>query len=92
MKQVFPEEPFTASQFEIPIRGGDHANVGVQVEVASDATEDAFLQYAKKLGLDLDVHFADLIEKQRASFGNLEKSAFQGRRARESSPLMTKEL
>ena len=57
---------------EVAVGRGDHADVDRAGALLADALELALLQHAQQLGLQLERHLADLVEKQRAAVGQLE--------------------
>ena len=57
---------------QVLIRGGEHADVGVNRSAAADANDRLFFEHAQQLGLAGEAHVADLVEEQRAAGGQLE--------------------
>ena len=56
---------------QLLVRGGQHANVGVNRFAAADADDRFFFQHAQQLGLAGKTHVADFVEEQRAAGGQL---------------------
>ena len=66
-------EPLGADQLgQLLVRGGQHADVGVNRLAAADADDRFFLEHAEQLRLAGEAHVADLVEEQRAAGGQLE--------------------
>src|SRR5690606_24596852 len=70
----------------------DHADVRFEVYGAAHAAERLLLQHAQELGLELDVHLADLVEEERAALCDLEEAALETGRAGEGALLVAEEL
>src|SRR6202035_1924880 len=77
---------------EIAVRGGDDPRVDPHRLRPSDALELALLEHAEELGLELERHFADLVEKERASVGELDAPEAPLERARERAALVAEQL
>src|SRR5438270_514291 len=67
--------------------GGDAAVLDV-----AQAPEPLFLQDFQQRRLDLQVHVADLVEKDRAAVRHLEQALFRRRRASEGPLLVSEQL
>ena len=59
---------------------------------ASHALELALLQHAQELGLEVEGHLADLVEKDRAAVGQLEAALARRQGTRERALLVPEEL
>ena len=90
--EVLAEMAFAHSFFEIAVRGGDDANVDVDVADAADAANDLIFHDAEKLGLEEGREFADLVEEERAAVGDLEKALLHGLGVGEGSLFMAEEF
>jgi len=66
---------------QLLVRRADDANVHRNALVVADPPHFAFLQDAKKLGLQRGRHGVDLIEEDGAEVGFLEQAALVGHRA-----------
>lgn len=53
----------------VAVGGADDADVGGDVFVAADASEDAFLDEPEELGLEFEGHFADFVEEEGTAHG-----------------------
>jgi hypothetical protein len=60
--------------------------------VAADLLVDALLKHAQQLHLHRQAHVADLVEEQRAAFGELEAALACRDRAGERAFFVTEEL
>ena len=60
---------------QILVGRGQHAHVHPHACCPADRLDDLLLQRAQDLGLRLQAHVADLVEKQRAAVGELELAA-----------------
>ena len=67
---------------EIPVGGGDEADVRLARLVGADALVLAFLEHAQQLDLDARRDLADLVEEERPALGLLEASDAPLRRLR----------
>jgi hypothetical protein len=67
--KVLPEGPGADRRFQIAIGGGDDANIDMPAFGRADRLHFAFLQSAQELGLQVDGHVADFVEKERAALG-----------------------
>src|SRR5260221_2494359 len=72
--EVFPETPLGHFQFQIPIRGSDHANIDRAWLALAETVDHVFFQYSKQVGLEIQRHFANLVEAQHAAIGEFEPS------------------
>ena len=70
--QVLAESLGADQLGQLLVRGGQHADVGVDRRAAADADDRLFLEHAEQLGLAGEAHVADLVEEQRAAGGQLE--------------------
>src|SRR3984957_2748321 len=78
--------------FEIFVGGGDHADIDGGQFFAADRSEALFFERAQNLGLRLQAHVSDFVEKERTSAGLLEFTFFVGGCARERSFVVTEEF
>ena len=90
--EIFAEAPRIDHRFEILVGGRDDAHVDRQRLVAADALEALLLDGAQQLGLRLQAHVADLVEKQRAAVGRFELALAPRHRAGEGALLVTEQL
>src|SRR5712664_290237 len=77
---------------EVLVGGDDEPKVSLERRGAADALELVLLENAEKFGLDVRREFADLVEKQRASGGELEAAGLLFVRSGEVAPFMAEEL
>ena len=82
MKQILPELLFANKCLQIAMRRHHHAHVHRDRFVAADALDLAFFQHAQQLGLHVQRHVADLVEKNRAVIRLLEFSDVPARARR----------
>src|ERR1700722_2994825 len=78
--------------FEIFVGGGDYADIDGGQFFAADRGEALFFERAQNLGLRLQAHVSDFVEKERASAGLLEFAFFVGGCARERSFVVPEEF
>ena len=70
--QIFAK-PLRPHEFgQLLVRGGQHADVGVNRSAAADADDCFFFQHAEQFGLAGEAHVADFVEEQRAAGGQFE--------------------
>ena len=74
------------------MRRRDDADVASDRHVVADTLEYTLLQHPQELYLHRGAHVADLIEEQRAAFGDLEAALAGGDRAGEGALLVAEEL
>ena len=78
--------------FEVLVRRGDDAHVGLQDVVAADAGEFALLQHAQDLALQRQRHVADFVEEKRAAIALLEAPDARAGGAGEGALFVAEEL
>ena len=83
-KEVFAEIAGGDLLFEIAVGGGDDPQIDLRRTGFADFDEFAAFEYAQQLGLQLDGHFADFVEKQRSPVSLLKKPFLVFRGARET--------
>ena len=72
VKQVLAKSSRLDLLFEVAVRGGEDARVGLDFAIRADALKASVLRHAEQLGLELRRHLADLIEENRAAVRHLE--------------------
>ena len=77
---------------EVAIGGRQEADIDLDGLVAADAEDLAVFEHAQQLGLEVERHIADLVEKEGAAVGVLETPLAQAVGAGERSGLVTEEL
>src|SRR5437899_8270802 len=70
--QIFAKLARADRLHEVPVRGRNDADVDLDGLRAADALELAFLHHAEELNLHALGNFADLIQENRPSVGQLE--------------------
>ena len=75
IEEVFAEVPGGDRARQVAVARGDDAGVRGQRLVRAHAVVCPLLQDAQELGLQVERHFADLVEQERAAFGLLESSS-----------------
>src|SRR5690606_13601017 len=91
-QQVFTERLFGDGFGKIAVGGCDNADIDGHRLGAANTVDDLFLNGAEQLGLELDIHLADLIEQQGAAVGFLELADTAGNGAGEGALLMSEKL
>src|SRR5262249_51165479 len=86
--EVLAERPLRDRAFQIPVRGCHHAHVYLDGFFAANPLELVILQYLKKLGLEPNVHVADLVEQDCAAIGGLKQASLSLKCSRESAALV----
>jgi len=76
--EVFTETAFGDFSLEFAIGGGHDANVDPAGARAADALDDAVLDDAKKLGLDVEREFRDFVEEESGVVGGFEEAGLVG--------------
>ena len=77
---------------QVLVRRRQHARVDLDPVGAADRLHRLFLQHAQHLGLRLQAHVADLVEKDRPAVGDLELAAPIGDRAGERAAHVAEQL
>ena len=90
--QVLAEKLLLHQLLEVAAGGGEEAHVGMQLLVAADAREGAFLQEAQEFDLSLHGQVADLVEEERAAVRGFGASDASADRARERAFFVSEEL
>ena len=72
--QILPELPLRHIVGQGGVAGGDHPHVGLQLLDRAHRAEPPLLEDAQQLGLEPDVHFGDLVQKEGAAGGGLEEA------------------
>jgi len=68
VEEIEPEGLVLDQRFQVPVRGGDHADVRGQGLVAADPLALAFLQDPQEFDLDGGREVADLVEEEGPAF------------------------
>ena len=65
---------------QVAVGHGDQADIDMARFAVADAVDDAFLQHAKKVGLEVEREFTDFVQAQGAAIGEFEaaKATFGG--------------
>src|SRR3990172_6219255 len=90
--EVFTEFPLGDCILKIPVGGGDHTNVGVDVPYSAHPLKLVVLKDTQQLGLDVRSDVADLVKKHASALGELEFPLFLRDGAGEGSFLMPEQL
>src|SRR5579862_18793 len=83
IKKIFAEATIAYSLAQVYVGGGDDAHVHLYFLHSTEMHELAILQDTKYLGLRVQAHGGDLVEKQRALVGHLEQTFFRSNGAGE---------
>ena len=70
--QVLPERPVVRFRGEIAVGRGHDADIHLDRGRAADALELLLLQHTQQLGLQVEPHFGNFVQQQRAAVGALE--------------------
>ena len=92
VEEILPEPSGLDFLGEILVRGGDDPRVHLDRAGAAQTLDLTCLDRAKKLGLRLQAHIADLVQKEGAAIGGLEASALHLCRPGEGPLLVPEEL
>src|ERR1700676_649897 len=91
-KQVLPETAGGDFFVQGGVGGGDHAHIHAACFGRADTLEIAGLQNAQQLGLQVQRHVGDLIQKQRSSTGQLEAAYTVGLGIGDRAPNVAEQL
>ena len=92
VEQILPHGAIADGLLEVAVGGGDQPDVHFDRLGAADPVDLAFLDDPQKLGLEMRVHLADLIEKQGAAIGFLEFADPPRHRSGKSALLVAEKL
>ena len=73
-KQVAAELALLDHLFKVAVGGADHPQIDFALLDRTDPANRPVLQQLQQLGLQQQVHFTDLIEKQRAAIGRFDQT------------------
>ena len=90
--EITPEELVAHHFGEVPIGGGDEANVDGNGANAAEAFEGFLLQGAEELGLEIERDVADFVEEQGSAVGHFEAADFLGEGAGEGAAFVAEEF
>src|SRR5579864_6048015 len=90
--QVHSERVLTDHRLQVPIGCSDEPDVRPDSPIAADTFELLVLDSAEQLRLELERHFADLVEKERTSMRQLEASDLLCHRSGERALFVPKQL
>ena len=88
VKEVAAEATGLDTGLEVPVGGGQDADVHLDLGLAPQPGDAVLLHRPQELALGRRRYLADLVEEQRAAVGLLETSQVPGRSTGERSPLM----
>src|SRR5262249_30305852 len=92
VEEVFAKLPGRQSIGWRVVRGGDDADLDLNLLAAADPPERVLLEDPQELRLHRDVHLGDLVEEERAVVGELEASEPPFERSREGAALVAEDL
>ena len=92
VKQVAAEASSGHLRREIPVRGGEHADVRGQRRRSADALKLSLLQHAQELDLHAGRQLSDLVEEERPMRRQFESSRLLTARAGERAALVAEQL
>src|SRR5260370_36536810 len=73
VKDVAPEHARSDSSLQVAVGSGNHPNIGLDGPSSTDTLEFVFLQNTQQSDLRIGRKLPNFIEKDRASFGHLER-------------------
>src|ERR1700745_3384972 len=92
IKQIFAEDAFTYGSLEIAIGGGENAKVAANCFGAAHALKGALLQDTQQFRLQGWGEFADFIQEDRATFGDLKPASLSPYSSCKRAALVTKQF
>ncbi len=92
MEQILAEGATLDGFFEVAMSRRNDPYVAAHGCLVANALEDALLQHTQQLHLHGGAHVADLIEKQRTAFSDLEPALARRDGAGEGAPLVSEQL
>ena len=90
--EIFAKAFFSDGFFQVLIGGGEDAHIGFENVAAADTAVFVILQNPQQFGLEVEGDVADLIQKQRAAFGQLELAQAPVHGAGEGAFFMAEQL
>ena len=92
IEEILAEHSFLDGSFEVAMGGGNDADIDGDGFPAADALDDFFLQDAKQLALQGEIHIADFIEENRAVLSLLEAADAAGIRPGKGAAFVAEQL
>src|SRR5262249_33630859 len=92
IEEILAETAFLHLLAKVAVRGGDHADVDLDLPSSADRRKRLFLQNAEHLYLQVERQLPDLVEEDRSRVGLLEKTEVVGNRAGKGAANMAEEL
>ena len=90
--QIFAKAAGRHFGFQIAVRGGDHLHVDVHRMSRTDRSDFLLLQHAQQLGLQVERHFADFVQKDDPLLGGPKHTQRASVGAGEGPLLVTEQL
>src|SRR6185295_4035918 len=91
VKQVTAERPGADSGLQVTVRGGDHANVGVDAASATNPLKLMLLQNAQESNLGLGLQLSDFVQEERTAICQFKPARALLSRARKGALLMAEQ-
>ena len=92
VEQVLAEGAVTDGRLQVPIGGGDDADVHFDGLIAADALEASLLEGPQQASLEPDRDLSHFVEEEGAAVGGLETSDLTSHGAGKGAALVTKKL
>ena len=92
IEEIGPKRAARHGGFQVPVRGGDDADVHLDRACRAEALEFPFLENPQQGELRVGLQIADLVEEDRAAVGDLEAAEAPGQRPGERSLLVAEQL
>ncbi len=92
VEEVFAEATLADLFGEVPIGGGDDADVDLDGLGATDALHLALLEHAQEFRLQVELELAELVQEHGAAVGHLEDALARGGGAGEGALLVAEEF
>src|SRR5205814_1178438 len=90
--EVSPEGLVVDGFLQVQVGRGDDPDIDADSPASTDPLDLSLLEHAQKLGLELRLERADLIQEQRASLSQFEFPQPSLKGARERSPLVAEQF
>src|SRR4051794_13692783 len=92
MKKILTESPVSYGCLKVLIRGGDDADINLDLAMSTQPVKRLPVEHAQQLHLRLQLQFADLIQKKRSPISEFEQPRFRGIGAAECAFLVTEKF
>src|SRR3954454_25300461 len=92
MKEPLAEPSFSYSCLKVLVRGGNDADVNLDLAMSTEPAKRLPIQHAQQFHLPLQLQFADLVQKERSPVGEFKEPRFRRIGAAEGAFLVSEKF